>query len=91
MKIASEKTSLFFSDLSAAGTVPRVALIQKMKDISARKNIYLWAPGGYGKTIAAAQWANSVRGKTVKITVGESDNVPDFFYKRLALSLFTFA
>ena len=52
-----------------------------------QKNIYLTAPGGYGKTIAAAQWLSSVRGKTAKTTAGEADNDPGVFYKRLAMTL----
>ncbi|MCL2048808.1 MAG: LuxR C-terminal-related transcriptional regulator [Defluviitaleaceae bacterium] len=68
-------------------TVPRTALIKKMKKLSARKNIFLTAPGGYGKTIAAAQWLSSVSGKTAKLTARDSDNDPGAFYKRFATAL----
>ena len=76
-----------FSSLSAAGIIPRAALIQKMKAVSAKKNIFLTAPGGYGKTIAAAQWLSSVRGKTAKMTARDADNDPGVFCKRLAAVL----
>ena len=68
-------------------TIPRAALIKKMKKISAKKNIFLTAPGGYGKTVAAAQWLSSVRGKTAKMTARDADNDPGVFYRRLATTL----
>ena len=72
-------------------TVLRAALLKKMKNISAEKNIFLTAPGGYGKTIAAAQWLSSVRGKTAKMTARDADNDPGVFYGRLAATLLRLA
>ena len=86
MKTINGRSNIY-SGLSASGTIPRSSLIQKMKNISAKKNIYICAPGGYGKTVAASQWLNAVRGKTTKMTVGEADNDPGVFYNRLALML----
>ncbi|MCL2043578.1 MAG: LuxR C-terminal-related transcriptional regulator [Treponema sp.] len=62
-----------------------------MKAISAKKNLFITAPGGYGKTVAARQWLSSVRGKTARMTVGDADNNPGFFCKRLASVLLEFA
>ena len=80
-------TARGFSNLSAAGIILRAALIQKMKAISAKKNIFLTAPGGYGKTVAAMQWLASVRGRTAKMIARSEDNDPGFRYMRLATAL----
>ena len=72
-------------------TVPRTALLKKMKEISAERNIYMFAPGGYGKSVAAAQWLSSVRGKTERITVKDKDNDQRIFYTRLAKALIKLA
>ena len=65
-------------------TVPRDALVKKMKGISKAKNIFITAPGGYGKSTAAKQWLSSVRGKTAYMVLDEADNDPEAFYMRLA-------
>ena len=70
--------------ISVTEVVPRDALVKKMKNISRSKNIFIYAPGGYGKSIAAAQWLSSVRGKTTKMVLGDADNNPEIFYKRLS-------
>ena len=67
------------------GMVPREGLVKKMKSISS--HLFLSAPGGYGKTVAAMQWLYSVRGKTAKITAADADNDPGVFYGRLAAAL----
>ncbi|MCL2003173.1 MAG: LuxR C-terminal-related transcriptional regulator [Oscillospiraceae bacterium] len=72
-------------------TVPRTALLKKMERISAKQHIYLFAPGGYGKSVAAAQWLSSTRGKTERITVKDTDNDPRVFYTRLARTLIRLA
>ena len=86
MYTTTGKNHVFFG-ASSVGQVPRTALIQKMKTISAKKNIFLTAPGGYGKTIAAAQWLSSVRGRTAKMAARDADNDPGVFYRRLAATL----
>jgi len=74
--------------ISAAGYVPRAALVKKMRAIAViPKHIYITAPGGYGKTVAVGQWLSSVRGKTAKMTVRDADNNSDIYYARLAASL----
>jgi len=77
----SSSHSSFYSIIPAAGQVPRAALVQKMKKKSAKKNIFISAPSGYGKSIAAAQWLSSVRGNTAKMTIKYEDNNPEVFYK----------
>jgi len=74
-----------FPSVSVAGIVPREALMRKMT--ASGKNIFLSAPGGYGKSVAAAQWLFSVRGKTARLLAGDADNEPGFYYKRLAAVL----
>jgi len=74
----------FYSIIPVTGQVPRTAIVQKMKKISAKKNIFMSAPGGYGKSIAAAQWLSSIRGNTAKMIIRQEDNNPEVFYKRLA-------
>ncbi|MCL2222601.1 MAG: LuxR C-terminal-related transcriptional regulator [Oscillospiraceae bacterium] len=69
---------------SISDSVPRDALVKKMKRISATNNIFIAAPGGYGKSTVARQWLLSVRGKTATIVLGEADNDPEVFYLRLA-------
>ena len=76
---------------SLTGAVPRTDLIKKMqKAAKAKKSIYISAPGGYGKTIAAMQWLSVVSGKTTRMAVGEADNNPNIFYRRLASALLGF-
>ena len=65
-------------------TIFRTGLIQKMKTIPAGKHIFLQAPGGYGKTVAAGQWLSFLRKKTESISVTDADNDPEVFYRRLA-------
>ncbi|MCL1819270.1 MAG: LuxR C-terminal-related transcriptional regulator [Oscillospiraceae bacterium] len=65
----------------------REHLVQRLKTMSAKKNIYITAPGGYGKTVAAGQWISYMRKKTESITVTEADNAPFVFYKKLARAL----
>ena len=65
--------------------VPREALIKEMK--SAAKHIYIAAPGGYGKTVAAMQWLSGLRGKTAYMTVRDADNDPGVFYVRLSQAM----
>jgi LuxR family maltose regulon positive regulatory protein len=73
-----------YTGVSAAGIIHRQALIEKMKKISMKKNIYISAPGGYGKSVAAAQWLSFIRGKKAVMAIIETDNNPENFYKRLA-------
>ena len=73
------------------GEVFREELIGRMKAASSKKNIFLTAPGGYGKTTAAAQWLGLLRKKTEKIVVRDSDNDAGVFYKRLATPLLALA
>ena len=72
------------SRFSISDAVQRDVLVKKMKRISATKNISIAAPGGYGKSTVARQWLSSVRGKTVIMVLGEADNDPEVFYRRLA-------
>ena len=65
--------------------VPREALTKSMK--LAVKHIYLTAPGGYGKTVATAQWLSMLRGKTECITMRDTDNDPSVFYFRLSQAI----
>ena len=65
--------------------VPRDSLMRGMR--SAAKHIYLAAPGGYGKTTAAAEWLSGLRGKTVTLTVRDADNDPSVFYSRLSRAM----
>ena len=81
------KTNFISSTGSAAGKIPRPLLIKKIADKSFKNNIFITAPGGYGKTIAAMQWLDYVHGATAQIIIGNKDNAPSFFYKRLALKL----
>ena len=76
-----------YSGISTVGMVPRTALVKKIKTVPAGKNIFLSAPGGYGKSVCAAQWLSSARGKTAYITAADSDNNPETFYKRIAAAL----
>jgi LuxR family maltose regulon positive regulatory protein len=69
-------------------TIPRTGLIAKMKKISAKKNIFMYAPAGYGKTVAARQWLNAMGGGIPAVfTATGSDNDPLLFYPRLAREL----
>jgi len=82
------KATLIDLGISAAGYVPRAALVKKLRAIAAiPKHIFVTAPGGYGKTIAVGQWLASVRGKTAKISVKDADNNLNVFYARIAISL----
>ncbi|MDR2569098.1 MAG: LuxR C-terminal-related transcriptional regulator [Oscillospiraceae bacterium] len=74
-------------EYSHPGYVPRSELVKKMLSISTKKHIYKSARGGYGKSIAAAQWLSSVRGRTAKIIAGSADNDPGVFYKKVAEAL----
>ncbi|MCL2096329.1 MAG: LuxR C-terminal-related transcriptional regulator [Oscillospiraceae bacterium] len=80
-----------FTGVFDDGIVFRETLVKKIKAASIKKNIFLSAPGGYGKTTAAKQWLASVRRKSEKITVGEDDNDSGVFYKRIASSLLSLA
>ena len=73
------------------GIIPRPDLMKKMKKIPAGKNIFITAPGGYGKTTAAHQWLSSVDGQTAKLRCTMDDNDPGIFYRRLAYVLLKFA
>ena len=72
--------------IPAVDQVPRTAVVEKMKKLS-RKNIFVSAPGGYGKTVAVSQWLSSARGKSLIITATDEDNDPGVFYARLAAAL----
>ena len=73
--------------LLPSGTIRRATLVKKMKEKSLKKSIFITAPSGYGKSIAAAQWLSVLRGATTKLTLGDEDNDPSVFYRRLATSL----
>ena len=79
------------SGFSSPGIVYRTALIKSMLQKSREKNIFISAPGGYGKTVATAQWLASVRGATARITVCGTDNDQGVFYGRLARAVFKLA
>jgi LuxR family maltose regulon positive regulatory protein len=68
-------------------SVFRNALIKKIRIKAADKNIFITAPGGYGKTTIARQWLNFVRGKSAWLTMGDGDNNPSLFYERLMMGL----
>ena len=65
--------------------VPREALIRKMK--AAPRHVYLSAPGGYGKTVAAWQWFVNLRGKKAQINIRDTDNDPAVFFGRLSRAM----
>ncbi|MCL2099654.1 MAG: LuxR C-terminal-related transcriptional regulator [Oscillospiraceae bacterium] len=73
------------------GIIFRENLIRRIKSASVKKNIFLTAPGGYGKTAAAEQWLGSLRKKSEKILVQDTHNDPGVFYKQLASSLLALA
>ncbi len=64
----------------------RHSLIKKIRDLPER-HVFISAPGGYGKTIAATQWIASGRGAVVKMTAGDADNDPNVFFRRIAQAL----
>jgi LuxR family maltose regulon positive regulatory protein len=70
---------------SRSDRILRYDLIQKMKKIDAKKkNIFIHAPGGYGKTTVARQWLEAVSADAPAIlTVSGADNDPGVFYPRL--------
>ena len=69
----------------------RAELVQKMKTMSAKTNIFITAPGGYGKTVAAGQWVSVMRKKAEFIIVTDADNDPGVFYRKLARALLILA
>jgi len=86
MKNTNRKNAIF-TEFSTAGTIPREILKKRMRDCSARKNIFITAPGGYGKTVAAAQWLSGFRGTKGRMVITDADNNPTVFYKRLSGAL----
>jgi LuxR family maltose regulon positive regulatory protein len=69
------------------GMIYREAVIKKMNRKSAKKNLFITAPGGYGKTTAAEQWLSFVRGTSARLRMGNEDNNTGVFYKELICSL----
>jgi LuxR family maltose regulon positive regulatory protein len=65
----------------------REAVIKKMNRKSAKKNLFITAPGGYGKTTAAEQWLSFARGAVARLRLGNEDNNTSVFYKKLICSL----
>jgi len=72
---------------TARGMIYREAVIKKMNRKSAKKNLFITAPGGYGKTTAAQQWLSFVRGAVARLRMGNEDNNTGVFYKKLIYSL----
>jgi len=65
----------------------REAVIKKMNRKSAKKNLFITAPGGYGKTTAAEQWLSFVREAVARLRMGNEDNNTGVFYKKSICSL----
>ncbi|MCL2548313.1 MAG: LuxR C-terminal-related transcriptional regulator [Symbiobacteriaceae bacterium] len=72
-----------------AGMTPRTELVQRLKLVSARRSIYLFAPSGYGKTVVAAQWLASLRGRGYVIMARDAISDPGAFYSHLLAALQT--
>jgi LuxR family maltose regulon positive regulatory protein len=69
------------------GTIYRETVIKKMNKKSAKRNLFITAPGGYGKTTVATQWLSFVRGMSAQLKLGNEDNNPGVFYKKLILTI----
>ena len=69
------------------GVIYREAVIKRMNRKSAKKNLFITAPGGYGKTIIAAQWLSFVRGSQAQLRLGNEDNDASVFYTKLIHAL----
>lgn len=53
-----------------AGSVPRRALVRRLREAAAVPVVVLCAPAGYGKTTLLAQWADAVPGRVAWISLG---------------------
>jgi len=69
------------------GTIYRETVIKKMNRKSAKKHLFVTAPGGYGKTTAAQQWLSFVKGSSARLRMGNEDNDAGVFYKKISFEL----
>ena len=69
------------------GVIYREAMIKQMNRKSAKKNLFITAPGGYGKTTAAAQWISFVRGTSTQLRLTNEDNDSSLFYTKVIHAL----
>jgi len=72
----------------ARGIIYREAVIKLMNRKSRKKNLFISAPGGYGKTTAAEQWLSFVKGSTARLRIGNEDNDTGVFYRKTLSTLF---
>ena len=59
------------------------------ENLSDARFVYLNAPGGYGKTVAIAQWLKPLRNKLAWLCLDEHDNTPARFARQLLCALST--
>jgi LuxR family maltose regulon positive regulatory protein len=81
-----KRSKLPLDPAAAAGMIIRSRLITALKNASRKRSIFITAPGGYGKTVAARQWLSFVRGASVRLTMENADNDPGLFYEKLSLA-----
>jgi len=69
------------------GSVPRLALIDRLRQATSRPVISVAAPAGYGKTTMLSQWAERSDRLFAWLTVREGDNDPQVLLAHIAAAL----
>jgi LuxR family transcriptional regulator, maltose regulon positive regulatory protein len=69
------------------GSIRRARLIRQFQAVRDRRIVAIFAPPGYGKTTALAQWAANPRDKIPWVTVDEGDNDPVALFTDVAIAL----
>ncbi|MDR0220073.1 MAG: LuxR C-terminal-related transcriptional regulator [Lachnospiraceae bacterium] len=71
--------------------VHRDSLLNSFQSKSAHKHLFVTAPAGYGKTVAATQWLGFMDKPATILKARDQDNDPNVFYHRLAMALMKLA
>ena len=69
------------------GTVPRTALVNRLRAATHAGVVTVVAPAGYGKTTLLAQWAARDARQFAWVTIDERDNDPVVFLRHIAAAL----
>ena len=69
---------------------PRLRVVDAIdRAVRSRRNVYVGAPAGSGKTVSALLWVRKAKRACVWIGLDRYDDVPSVFYKQLATGLYS--
>lgn len=79
-----------FEVVPAPTAAPRSSLMRRLDDASSARIVFVEAPAGFGKTVAARLWLSSRRVNARWVSLDRYDDAPAPFYQQLCAAVASF-